>query len=56
MTSNEGQKQHARSLTRRERMRKTIEEEEERLRSENLGIKNISLNDNEDFFAQMEQI
>ena len=51
MKSQIARKQRVRSRTKRENERKTREEEEEHLRSENLGVKSILLNDNDDCIA-----
>ena len=55
MKNQEARKQRAKSRTRREKERKTRAEQEERLRSENVTVESILLNDN-DYLAGMEQI
>ena len=54
MKNQEARKQRAKSRTRREKERKTRAEQEERLRSENVTVESILLNDN-DYLAGMEK-
>ena len=52
MKSQEARNQRDRSQTRKEEERKMRKEVEERLRSENLGVESILLNDNDDCLAR----